>query len=282
MADAAPLIDAETDKLIYASENGILYIIRLNSNFDPGSGTMTIDPDEPYRWRYSGIRSGVNGKFWLGFEASPSILRGHVFLADNGGHLICLSLNTLEVAWVVDNIENSDSTPVIEIEDGHPYIYIGMSFNGNGARAVDTSTDVPIRKIDAVTGRIIWETEHKCYVNSIAGGVQGTIALGKNQLSDMIFVSIARSPSSYSGQIVAIDKHTGEEVWSHITDSHGWGSPVAIYDEDGRGYIIHTELVDNMFLLDGLTGKVLDRMNLRGHIEASPAVFESIIVIGTR
>ncbi|MBQ1281146.1 MAG: pyrrolo-quinoline quinone, partial [Oscillospiraceae bacterium] len=32
--DAAPLVDAETDQLIYAGENGILYIVKLNSSYD--------------------------------------------------------------------------------------------------------------------------------------------------------------------------------------------------------------------------------------------------------
>jgi outer membrane protein assembly factor BamB len=283
MADASPLVDAHTDKLIYPSENGVIYIIRLNSVFNPITGTMTIDPDEAYRWRFRGTRSGVNRRFWLGFESSPAAWRGHVFLADNGGHLVCLNLNTLEIVWMVDNIDNSDSTPVIAIEDGHPYIYISMSFNGNGIQVPEgSSTLVPIRKIDAVTGRIVWETEHRCYVNNIAGGVQATIALGQHQLRDLIFVSIARSPTSSSGLLVALDKSTGETVWEYRTGSHGWSSPVAVYDEDGRGYIIHTELVRTMHLLEGLTGNVLDRIDLGGHVEASPAVFESTIVIGTR
>ena len=283
MADASPLVDAHTDKLIYPSENGVLYIIRLNSEFDPIAGTMTINPDEPYRWRFRGIRSGVDRRFWLGFEASPAIWRGHIFLADNGGHLICLDLNTLEIVWILDNIDNSDSTPVIAIEDGHPFIYISMSFNGNGIRVpAGTSTHVPIRKIDAVTGAIVWETDHRCYVANISGGVQSTIALGRYDLEGLIFVSIARTPSPETGLLVALDRQTGETVWEFRTGSHGWGSPVAVYNEDGRGFIIHTELVRNMFLLDGLTGQVLDRMDLGGHIEASPAVFESMIVIGTR
>ena len=37
-----------------------------------------------------------------------------------------------------------------------------------------------------------------------------------------------------------------------------------------------------MYLLDGLTGEVLDMINLGGNIEASPAVYEGRIVVGTR
>ena len=35
-------------------------------------------------------------------------------------------------------------------------------------------------------------------------------------------------------------------------------------------------------MLDGLSGELLDSMQLGGLIEASPAVFQSTVVIGTR
>ncbi len=38
-----------------------------------------------------------------------------------------------------------------------------------------------------------------------------------------------------------------------------------------------------MFLIDGRSGKLYDRINLGGaNIEASPAAFENTIVVGTR
>jgi outer membrane protein assembly factor BamB len=226
----------------------------------------------------------VNQQFWLGFEASPAIWRGHVFLADNGGHLICLNINTFEIVRMVDNLDDTNCTPVLAIEDGHPYIYISMAFSGFGWRApADSMAPVPIRKIDAMTGEIVWETEHRSgTVRGVSGGVLATIAVGQHQLGDLIFASIARSPQRHTGLLVAINRFTGETVWELQTGSHGWGSPVIVYDVFGRGYIIHTELVGNMFLIDGLTGVVMDRMNLNGHIEATPAVFESTVVIGTR
>ena len=37
-----------------------------------------------------------------------------------------------------------------------------------------------------------------------------------------------------------------------------------------------------MYLLDALTGEVLDSFNLGGGVEASPAVYKDTLVIGTR
>lgn len=55
--DGSALVDAETDTLIYPGENGILYLIRLNTKYDLNSGTLSIDPGRTVKWRYYGTRS---------------------------------------------------------------------------------------------------------------------------------------------------------------------------------------------------------------------------------
>ena len=43
-------------------------------------------------------------------------------MTDNGGNLMCLDLNTLQLVWVQDTLDDSNSTPVLEIEKGHLYL----------------------------------------------------------------------------------------------------------------------------------------------------------------
>ena len=282
-ADGSPLVDADTDSLIYPSENGVIYIIKLGSEFDPEAGTMTIDPSEPVKWRYFGKRSHTGGKYWLGYEDSAVIWRGHLIIADNGGHLICLNLNTFELVWVTDILDDTNCSPVLELEDGHPYIYISTSFHGGWRASAGSSAVVPVWKIDAVTGETVWHTDFECYTRtSVSGGVQGTAAVGQNDLSDLVFFSVAMTPSINSGTLAALDKQTGEVVWKFESKSYGWSSPVCVYDRSGYGYIIHCTADGSMYLIDGLSGEVRDSMQLGGLIEASPAVYESTVVIGTR
>ena len=47
-------------------------------------------------------------------------------------------------------------------------------------------------------------------------------------------------------------------------------------------YIIQCTKSGYIHLFDGLTGTLLDEMNLGSNVEASPAVFDNHIVIGTR
>ena len=49
-------------------------------------------------------------------EDSAAIYDGYLFIADNGGNLMCLDLNTLQLVWVQDVLDDSNSTPVLEIE----------------------------------------------------------------------------------------------------------------------------------------------------------------------
>ena len=65
-------------------------------------------------------------------------------------------------------------------------------------------------------------------------------------------------------------------------DYYTWSSPVALYTDEGEAYIILCDSVGNFSLLDGTTGETLSTMNLGSNIEASPAVFEDMVVIGTR
>ena len=282
-ADGSPLVDADTDSLIYPSENGVIYIIKLNSEFDPEGGTMSIEPSSPVKWRFTGKRSHGNGKFWLGFEDSPVIWCGHLIIADNGGHLICLDLNNLELVWVKDILDDSNCSPVLELEDGHPYIYISTSFHPGWRASAGSSATVPIWKIDAVTGETVWQIDYECYTRTdVSGGVQGTAALGQGELGDLVFVPVAMSPERNAGTLAALSKQTGEAVWEFHTKAYSWSSPVCVYDRLGRGYIVYCTSDGNMYLLDGLSGEQLDSINLGGLIEASPAVYGSTIVIGTR
>ena len=279
MFDSSPLVSAETDQLIYPGENGILYIIHLNTKYNEQTGELSVDPDNIVKWKYNGVRSG--SRYWLGVESSAAIINNYIFLADNGGNLMCLDLNTLELVWVQDVLDDTNCSPVVDIEDGHPYIYISTSFH-YGWRSYSTAA-IPIFKIDAETGEIVWRTDYTCYtVQDLSGGVQGTIAVGKNKLSDMIFVPVARTPGASSGTLAALKKQTGEFVWEKETSMYSWSSPVDFYDTDGNGYLLYCNSGFNMFLIDGKTGEQLDYMNLGGNIEASPAMYGNYAVVGTR
>lgn len=276
--DGSPLISAETDQLIYPGENGVIYFFQLHTEYDPAAGTLSVNPDTPVRWSYRTVRD-----MWLGMEDSCVIYHHYLFVTDNGGTLFCLDLSNLQLVWSQDTLDDTNCTLVLEIEkDGKPYLYTSTSFH-SGWRAAEWETAVvPIWKFDAETGEIIWQTDYDCYtVSQLSGGVLGTLSIGKNSLSDYIYVPVSRYPEKELGVLSALRKDTGEIAWEYETD-YIWSSPVCVYDEDGRGYVLCANSVGTLALLDGLTGEVLDTFDLGTNTEASPAVYENRLVVGTR
>ena len=281
--DSSPLVDAETDMLIWPGENGVIYMLHLNSAWDPSTGTMTIAPGNMVKWHYMGIRSGTNhyAKYWLGIEDSYAAYGGYLFATDNGGHLMCLDLNTLQLVWVQDTLDDSNSTPVLSDENGHLYLYTSTSFR-LGWRSSSTAT-VPIWKIDAETGEKIWEREYECWtMDGVSGGVQSTMALGKHDLEGNLYATVSMTGSPSMGVCVCLDRDTGEVKWEHKA-YYAWSSPVCVYNEDGSGRLIYCSCGGYMYMHDPETGEELGISQLsNGAIEASPAVWDNYVVIGTR
>lgn len=278
--DASAVVDAETDTLIYPGENGILYLVKLNTNYNEEAGTLSINPDQVVKWRYSGTRTNYSS-YWVGMETSPAVYKGYLFTADNGGNLMCINLNTLELVWVQDILDDSNSTPVLSVENGKLYLYVSTSFH-LGWRSSYTA-NVPIWKIDAETGEILWQVDYECYSQEgVSGGVQSTIAMGKHTLSDYIYVTVSKTGGSQSGVLVCINKYTGEKIWEHES-AYAWSSPVCVYNSDGSGKVIYCDSAGNMYLLNAETGEVHSTCSLSdGVIEASPAVYKNYAVVGTR
>ena len=278
--DSSPLFDVETDTLIQPGENGILYTMKLNTSVsDTG---ITVDPTEIVKWNYQTDRTGSD-TYWLGMESSSVIYDHYLYIADNSGDLMCIDLNTMELVWSQDIQDDSNASPVLDIDtdDGTAYIYISTSLHWTQDKKA--SGDIPIFKINAATGEIIWKRYYSCKtVDGVSGGVQATAALGENAVDNLVFFNIARTGGKKKGKLVALDKETGGEAWSIDLKYYSWSSPVLVYDSKGNGYLILCESGGNMHLIDAKTGTLLDTVELGDNIEASPAVFDNTIVVGTR
>lgn len=278
--DSSALFDVATDTLIQPGENGVLYTTKLNTKYDGTS--VSIDPSDVVKWNYTTDRTG-DKEYWLGMESSAVVYDHYLYVCNNGGDLMCLDLNTMELVWSQDILDDSNASPVLEVSqtDGTAYIYISTSLHWTKDKK-DTG-DIPIFKINAATGEIIWKRSYECKtVDGVSGGVQATACLGQNNLDDLVYFNIARTGGKKHGKLVAVYKATGGEAWSVDLKYYSWSSPVAVYDKKGDGYIILCDSDGNMHLLDGRTGKLKDTINLGKNVEASPAVFENTIVVGTR
>ncbi|MBO6060501.1 MAG: PQQ-binding-like beta-propeller repeat protein [Clostridia bacterium] len=279
--DSAAIVDGPTDTLFYPGENGILYRVKLNTDYNKEAGTLTMSPDEPVRLRYKSIRT-ESGSFWLGYEASAVAWRNYLYLCDNAGFMQCVDVNSMQTLWVQDVWDDTNATPCFEEdpENGTAYLYVGNTLDNK----MDSNGKGPVAffKVDACTGEIIWQKEYSVYTDKhVTGGFQGSAVLGQGELEGLVITTYSSVGNGYEGYVVAYDTETGDEAWRFKVAGYTWCSPVAMYDANGKAYIIVCNCLGDVYVLDG-HGNQLDKINLDSNIEASPVAFDNYIVIGTR
>lgn len=276
--NSTPLVDASSDQLVFPGENGILYLIKLNSAYDAENGRLTLEPGRVIKWKYT---SKSAADYLYGFQSSAAAWRGRLLLADRGGDFLCLDLNTLTVDWCMDSLDLTRCTPVLQVDEtGHPYVYLSTSFH-YGFRAYYQQS-VPIWKIDALTGAVVWQKEYPCYTQDGAdGGVVGSMAVGTGLLSGIVYAAVARYPEEDTGWLVALDADSGEELW-HFETGYSYSTPTCFYDTSGKGYVLHVSRENGaLYLLDGQTGRLYDEYDFGVLMESSPLVYNDRVVIGT-
>ncbi len=280
--DSSPLVSGETDTLIWPGENGQLYTIDLNTQYDKAAGTISVDPKVVAKGSYNPDRFG-SYSYWVGMEDSCVVVGNYLYVSENGGLFFCVDLNTMELVWVQDTKDDSNSTPVFEWgEDNNGYLYTAPSLHWT---AEGGWGEISIYKLDAQTGEIVWEHPWDCgTVEDVSGGVQSSPLLGRKgtNIEGLIIYSISRTPELYDGRLVAFHTSDGSVAWECELPYYGWSSTTAVYGDDGTVYLIQACSDGTVLLIDGATGEKLDRTNLGSTIEASPVVWEDKVVLGTR
>jgi hypothetical protein len=177
------------------------------------------------------------------------------------------------------------------------------------------------RKINGLTGEVVWEESWICSTGdeTTSGGIVATPHVGKYQIFNLVIYSFSFAAQSngtvatdaadgdadaedteetaqsvavpvpdengdYSvgGRIVALDKSTGTLVWSIEQQNDYWASPVVVYDEQGRGYLIQCDRGGYITMYDAQYGTELNSLDLGSRIDSTPAVFNNMLIVGTR
>ena len=273
--DSSPMISAEADTLFWPGESGLLYAIKLNTQYDPDAGTLMMQPEVAVKARYSTSISHT-----IGYEASAVIVGNYMYIGDNGGMFYCIDLHTMDLVWSQYIHDDLNATPVFEWgDDGEGYLYLATSMEYSAGT-------VYIYKINANTGEFVWTKtyENVVYDYDVSGGALSSPVLGKpgTDLDGLVIFSIAKTPGAWSGTLVALDTETGSVVWEKTLGNYAWSSPVSIYTDSGKGYLVIGDSVGYLYLIEGSTGKILHTESLGSNIEASPVVFNNKLVVGTR
>ncbi|HEY5583351.1 MAG TPA: PQQ-binding-like beta-propeller repeat protein [Ruminiclostridium sp.] len=270
--DSSAILNRYTDTLIDCGENGLVYKAKLNTKFDKAAGTISINPTVT-KYRYKSSYSADQG-----IESSPAFYRNLMYFADNGGTIQCIDINTLEPVWIYKAGDDTDSTITLEETAEGVFLYTANEIDKRGGPKGNCN----IRKLNALTGELVWQKDYSCFYQSyINGGALATPVLGKNDISDIVIFNLALTGSLSDGTLVALDKKTGKEVWKRHLEAYSWSSPVDFKSDDGKTYVILCDFLGNMHLIDPKTGQDLDKISVGGNVEASPSIYNDMVVVGT-
>lgn len=303
--DSSPLIIDDT--LIWPSENGVLYVIELNTSYDAESGSLSIKPGDKIKYRYTGTGysgSTQAGKRAYGFESSAAAFRHFLYLCDNGGYLQCVDLNTLKLRFVTDVGGDSDATPVLEENgsDGTVYVYTVSQTDQQDASLQNGYGYCYVRKINALTGAIVWENRQFVQIldpttaKRMKGGSKATPHIGHGTIGDLLICSFygltVQTPDAdgnptytYGGKIMAFDRNTGAVRWeiTQTGNADYVSSPLVVYNARGDAYLIACDRDGGIRLYDAARPgeNALYALDLGERIDATPVAFNNYIVVAT-
>ncbi|MBQ1298030.1 MAG: hypothetical protein IIY21_28585, partial [Clostridiales bacterium] len=189
--DSSPIVNAETDTLIWPCENGIIYTFDLHTSYT-GSNILVSPVVTGYKYMFND-----NVGSHMGVESSIAVYGNYGYFVDNTMNLCCLDLNTLEMVWTKVLGDDSDVTPVIDEEDGIPYVYIGTEVDNQG-EVGEYCGAAYIYKINGLTGEQVWQSSEACYTyngntsdSDQSGGCLGNPIIGKGSISNLVIFSFS-------------------------------------------------------------------------------------------
>jgi len=274
--DSSGVLNRDTDTFLVGGENGIVYLLELNTVFDPIAMSLSVAP-RVLRYRFRDPSAPDDRQ---GIESSLAVHRDLAFFADNGGTIQALDLRTFRPAWAFEAGDDTDASLVIDVEGDAPYLYTASEVDAQGETGA-----ARLRKLDALTGKQVWEREIPCRAErgerKIDAGALATPLVGRDDLSDRVVFTLSRCPER--GVMLALAKADGREIWRRPLRTDAWSSPTGLFDAvSGRTWLLQGDRGGRLHLVDGKDGRIAHTLRLDGTIEASPAVFDDVAVVGTR
>ena len=109
-------------------------------------------------------------------------------------------------------------------------------------------------------------------------GLEASPVVGQESISDLVIFTVACGKNG--SVVIALNKDDGTVAWQTPLAANAISSPVAVYNEAGKAWLVQAEMDGNLHLMDAMTGEVLSTVTVDGTLEASPAVYGDMLVIG--
>lgn len=272
----AALFDNVTGTMIFGSQGGVLYTAELGPQaevYDYQTGKIKLKTELQ---KYKATTKSQDKKK-SNIDASVAMYGSYVYFGDESGLLQCVDVNTMTPVWSFNTGDNMDATPALDLDaNGDLSLYTGTTVFSMRREGKCT-----LRRIDALTGAVVWsyDVPEVEYHTDYDLGLEASPVVGQESISDLvIFTASAGKDGSV---VIAMNKADGTVAWQTALPCTTVSSPVAVYNKDGDAWIIQAEMDGKINVLEGKTGTVIGTTTIDAEIEASPAVYDDMLVIGT-
>ena len=262
------------DYLLEGGENSQFHMLKLNRAYG-ADGLVTVDPELVFHtpsWDQQ-IIEDLNGNRdkEMSIEGSVAVSGNTVYYANSGGLVSGWDVGPL-VAGSGEPVQTfrfwtGDDTDATIVIDAEGFLYVAVEYERGNSRAEEVGQLIKLdpRKPD---DPIVWSHADR---PAATAGFWGTPALYEDLVID----------ASNGGELLALDAATGAERWSIELTGPTWQSPVIVEDTlvygDCNGVLRGYDVSDT-----SVVPPQLWEVRLGGCIEATPAVWDGSIYVGTR
>jgi outer membrane protein assembly factor BamB len=259
------------DYLFEGGENSQFHIVKLNRGYD-AAGKVTVNPELVFNtpgWDDE-LLSYITDR-QVSIESSVAISGNTVYFANSGG--LVQGWDITGLAEGVDPTRvfrfwtGDDTDATIAIDD-QGMLYVGSEYERHNSRSQEVGQ---MMKLDPSKpdDPLVWSVDDQ--YSSGKSGVWATPAIWK----DVVYFA------TNSGRVLGVDRATGQVLWEKEFGSQTWASPVVVDD-----VLIEGDCEGNLRAFDVRDTRIdppqLWSVKLDGCIEATPAVWEGRIYVGTR
>ncbi len=266
--DSSPIVLG--DYLVVGSESSRFWVIKLNKTTD-AAGLIQVAPQVVFTtpaWDAEVL--AANGDEVASVESSVAIYEDTAYFGTSAGLILGYDLSTVAAGGTPQQVfrfhtgGDNDASVVVD-EDG--FLYIASQYD----RALPRAREVgQLTKLDPSNpvNPIVWKLDD---ASALKGGIYGTPGIS----GDTVYAG------TNGGRLIAADRATGAIRWEMRLPPPVWGSPVVVDDtlpiRDCEGWFHAYDVSDPL-----VPPPQLWSIELGGCIEATPAVWDGEIYIGTR
>ena len=270
--DGAPLV--VRDHLIEGSENGWLYVVRLNRGTDD-QGMVSVDPDVVATIPgFDDALLASLGDQEVSIENSVAFRKGVVYFANSGGLVQGWDIRDLLAGgthvervfrfWAGDDVDASI------VLDRQGFLYVAAEYQRFNERAKEVGQ---LMKLDPrrPDDPVVWSIDAREIGFEGAGGSWSTPAL----YGDLVFFSTA------AGRVLEVERGSGAILHELQVGAPSIASPVVV-----DGVLILGDCLGDLYAWDisdpSTSPPLLWKMRFHGCIESTPAVWQGWLYLGTR